>query len=274
VNHVGRPRSLAALVCAQILAGAPAFGAPDVASTSGDSAARVEGRLIGRTVPDVPLTLADGRSVQLSELWTDKPLLVTFYYRRCPGICTPFLEWVRDAVRAVGGLGHDYRVLALTFDDAETVADLRAQAAAFGLLTAPDWFFAVASRDAVARVAAALDYAYRLDPATRRYEHDSLLVGIDRGRVVRAMAGTPGSGRRFRELVWELRSGFVPVYRSPARTLLGCLRFDAQSGTARFDWGMLLLALPAALALMLALATFAGSTRRGGDDATGAGSIQ
>jgi cytochrome oxidase Cu insertion factor (SCO1/SenC/PrrC family) len=263
VNRGGWRRFLAALTGALVVASIPARSAADIAGATASVAPRSEGQLIGRTLPDIPLTLADGRSVRLSELWGDKPLLLTFYYRRCPGICTPFLEWVRDAVHAVGGLGADYRVLALTFDDAETVADLRAQAAAFGLLTAPDWSFAVADRDAVARVAAALDYRYRLDPQTRQYDHDSLLVGIDRGRVVRAMPGTPGGSRHFRELIRELRGGFVPLYRSSGRTLFSCLRFDPQSGKARFDWGMLLLALPAAVTFTLALATFAGYTRRG-----------
>ncbi len=247
---------LAALACA------PVHAAPDAAAAAQASAARAEGRLAGRVVPDIPLTLADGRRVQLSELWRDKPLLVTFYYRRCAGVCMPFLEWVRDAVRTVGGLGSDYRVLALTFDDAETVGDLRAQAAALGLLEASDWSFAVAGKDEVARVAGALDYWYRLDPATRQYDHNSLLVGIDRGRVVRALLGTPSGSQRFRELVWELRGSFVSVYRVPGRTLLRCLSFDPLSGKARLDWGLLLLVLPAFAAVALALATFAGAARR------------
>lgn len=254
---------LAALTCAPVLASNPAHSAPEVAEPRAGLTARAEDRLTGRVLPDIPLTLGDGRSVRLSDLWRNERLLLTFYYRRCPGVCTPFLEWVRDAVNAAGGLGRDYRVLALTFDDAEKVADLRAQAEAFGLLAAPDWSFGVADKEAVARVAAALDFRYRLDPESQQYDHDSLLVGIDRGRVVRAMLGTPGGSPRFRELVWELRGGFVPLYRSPGRTLLNCLRFDPRTGQARFDWGMLLLTLPAAIALTLAFTTFAGPGRRG-----------
>lgn len=255
MNRAGLCGVLAALACAPALAATGAAGADEV------GAARAESRLAGRAVPDIPLTLADGRRVQLAELWRDKPLLVTLYYRRCAGICMPFLEWVRDAVRAVGGLGSDYRVLALTFDAAETTADLRAQAAALGLLASPEWSFGVAGKDAVARVAAALDYGYRLDPATQQYDHNSLLVGVDRGRVVRALLGTPSGTQRLRELVWELRGSFVSVYRVPGRTLLRCLSFDPLTGKTRLDWGLLLLVLPAFGALGLALATFAGAAR-------------
>ncbi|MCC7463343.1 MAG: SCO family protein [Gammaproteobacteria bacterium] len=250
-------RALPGLLLAAVLA-APAVTGADASELG---TARAESRLAGRRVPDIPLTLQDGRRVQLSELWRDRPLLVTFYYRRCPTICMPFLEWVRDAVRDVGGLGSDYHVLALTFDDAETVADLRAQAAALRLQGASGWSFAVADRDAVARVAGALDYWYRLDSATQLYDHNSLLVGIDGGRVVRALLGTPEGSGRFRELVWELRGRFVSVYRVPGRTLLRCLSFDPATGRIRLEWGLLLLLLPGVAAIGLALAVFGGAPR-------------
>jgi len=226
------------------------------------SAIRQESRLVGRAVPDIPLTLTDGRRVKLSDLWRERPLLMTLYYRRCPGICTPFLEWVRDAVRNVGGLGSDYQVLALTFDEVETVADLRAQAQILGLVDAAHWSFATASRQDVAQLAARLDYKYRLDPRTQEFDHDSLLVGIDGGRVVRALLGTPGATQRLRELIWEMRGRFVSIYRVPGRTLLSCLSFDPQSGKVRLDWGLLLLVLPAVCAVSLALVTFTGMNRR------------
>lgn len=259
MTGTGLRGALAALAGALILSLLPIPGAMAAESAvlpSQPGTARAESRLAGRVVPDIPLTLADGRQLQLSELWRDKPLLVTFYFRRCVGSCTTFLEWVRDAVRAVGGLGSDYRVLALTFDDSETTTDLRAQAAALRLLDAPDWSFAIASKEDVARFAGALEFWYSYDAATRQYDHNSLLVGIERGRVVRALLGTPQGHARLRELVWELRGSFVSVYRVPGRTLLGCVAFDPVTGQMRLDWGLLLLVLPAIVAISLALLLF------------------
>lgn len=223
---------------------------------AGASLSQEEARLLDRAVPDIPLRLADGRAVRISELWRDTPLLVTFFYRRCSGICTPFLQWVRDAVDDVGGLGSDYRVLALSFDDADTVSNLRAQAAALGLMRDRNWSFAVAQRNEMARMTGALDYWYRLDPATGQYDHAALLVAVDRGRVVRALLGSPRGSERLRELVWELRGSFIPFYRVPGQTPLRCLAFDPRTGAARPDWGLLLLVLPALTAVALALAVF------------------
>ena len=259
MTRAGRGGLGATLACALLmLMGGAARAAPEVA------AARAESALAGRTLPDIMLHLADGRAMPLSQLWREQPLLLTFYYRRCAGSCTPFLEWVRDAVRTVGGLGRDYRILALTFDDSETSADLRAQAVALRLEGTPDWQFAVASKEEVARLAAALDYGYRLDPSTRQYDHNSLLVGIERGRVVRALLGTPQGSARLRELVWELRGNFVPMYQLPGRALLRCLAFDPRSGRIQLDWGLLLLLFPAVGAIGAALLLFGAGGRRNG----------
>ncbi len=222
---------------------------------------RAEAALAGRVLPDIELTLADGRRARLAQLWREQALLLTFYYRRCAGTCTPFLEWVRDAVGEVGGLGRDYRVLALTIDAAETTADLRAQAAALRLLGRRDWLFAAASEADVAQIAGALDFRYRLDAVTRQYDHNSLLVGIEQGRVLRALLGTPEGSARLRELVWELRGRFVPLYRMPGRTPLRCLTLDPRSGQVRLDWGLLVLVLPAVLAIGIAGLTFAAARR-------------
>lgn len=247
--------ALAALV-------ALALAAPCAIPAPADGVSRAERRLVDRAVPDIPLRLADGRSLRLSALADGKPVLVTFFYRRCTGVCTPLLEWVRDAVREVGGLGTDYRVLALSFDDADTVADLRAQAQAIGVLDAAHWSFAIAERDALARVAGAVDFWYRRDPATGQYDHPALVVALDRGRVVRAMLGGPGRTDRFRELVWELRGVFVPAYRLPGQTPLACVTFDPRTGTTRLDWGLALLALPGLAAMGAALGVFSGPRRR------------
>lgn len=238
-----------------------AFAAPCAALAPADGVSRVESRLVDRAVPDIPLRLADGRALTLSVLADGKPLLVAFFYRRCTGVCTPLLEWVRDAVREVGGLGTDYRVLALSFDDADTVADLRAQAEAIGVLESAHWAFAVAERDAVAQVAGAVDFWYRRDPATGQYDHPALVLALDRGRVVRAMLGAPGGSDRFRELVWELRGAFIPFYRIPGQTPLACVAFDPRTGETRLDWGLALLALPGLAALAAALGVFFGPGR-------------
>lgn len=235
--------------------------APCAASEAQDGALRLESRLEGREVPDVSLTLAGGSRTSASALANGRPLLVAFFYRRCAGICTPFLEWLRDAADQVGGLGTDYRVLALSFDETDTAPALRAQAEALELDRNPAWSFGVMSAEELARVAGALGFRFRLDEQSGQYDHDALVVAVDRGRVVGALYGTADSARRLRTLLWTLRGRFVASYPVARDAPLACLSFDPRTGALRPDWGMLLLAAPGVGAIAFALAIFGGVRR-------------
>jgi cytochrome oxidase Cu insertion factor (SCO1/SenC/PrrC family) len=229
--------------------------------------ARIEARLEGRRVPDIPLQLADGRSTTLAELGRRTPLLVTFFYRRCAGVCTPFLHWIDNATEDVGGLGEDYEVLALSFDDADTAADLRRQAEAFGLHDHPHWHFAITSREALAEISGALDFWYRQVEGGNQYDHGSLLAAVRHGRVLRALSGGPGQTQRLRELVWELRGRVVPYYAVEGGPAMRCVEYDPVTGQLRPNWGLLILVLPAICALLAAAWAFRPGTRRASADA-------
>lgn len=215
-----------------------------------------------RAVPDIHLRLADGRTMPLSALAGDEPLVVMFFYRRCAGLCLPLLRWLRDAVTDAGGLNTDYRVLALSFDEADMVTDLHAQAGALGLLHAEGWSFAVAEPLAISNITAALDFRYRFDPEKRQFDHPALLAVVDHGRVSRTLRDGSSGKAPYRDLLRELRGTFVPFYRLARPTPLRCFTFDPRTGEIRFDRGSLLLALPALAALSATLVIFLGSARR------------
>lgn len=223
---------------------------------------RVEGRLLNRQVPDVPLQLADGRTVLLSSLWQDKPVLVTFFYRNCHGICSPFLAWVRDAAGRDGGVGRDYRILAVSFDGQDTVADVHSQAEALGLARDSGWVFAIMGPDALGRLTEALDFWYRLDPATGQYDHAALLAAVGNGRVVGALVGGSGFADRFPGLARELRGEFTPFSALPSQAAWRCFSFDPVTGRVSVDWGLLILGLPTLTAMTVTFGLFRRGSRR------------
>jgi cytochrome oxidase Cu insertion factor (SCO1/SenC/PrrC family) len=246
-------RRLISLLLPALLALAATLAAAEIAPPP---ATRAEARLEGRAVPDIPLRLADGHERMLSDLSQGQALLVTFFYRRCAGVCMPFLEWINNATTEVGGLGSDYQVLALSFDEADTVADLRAQARIFGLLENRNWHFAVTDQAALADITGALDFWYRRQGSSNQYDHGSLLVAVRDGRVIRALSGGPGQTQRLRELVWELRGRVASYYAVDKEPMLRCLDFDPRTGALRLDWGMLLLVAPALTSLAAAMTVF------------------
>jgi cytochrome oxidase Cu insertion factor (SCO1/SenC/PrrC family) len=224
-----------------------------------------EANLVGHSIPDAELQLSDGSVTRLSTLWHDQPLLLTLFYRRCTGTCQPLLFSMRDWVERLGGLGHDYHILALSFADSDIAEDMKAQADALGLEHDPNWIFAVARPGDMQRIADALGFWFHLDQATGQYDHPTLLAAVDHGRVLRGLFGYPISPERFRELVWELRGRFVPYYELPAqRSWLRCFEYDPRSGTTRFDWGMLLLLAPGTMGIASAAVVFTRSRKAPG----------
>ena len=71
-----RSGAVAALACVLAVA------VPVAAQSSAPGVDRAESRLTGRSVPDIPIVMADGQRAQLSDRWRDKPLLLTEIGRR------------------------------------------------------------------------------------------------------------------------------------------------------------------------------------------------
>ena len=62
----------------------------------------------------------EGKETTLGEL-IDKPTIISLVYYRCPGICSPLMEGIAEAVdRTDLILGEQYQVLTISFDARET----------------------------------------------------------------------------------------------------------------------------------------------------------
>lgn len=238
---------LAALLCSPVVAHAGAREAPTAPVA----------------VSDAVIELLDGRVRRLADLWGESPLLVTLYYTRCSGVCTPYLLSLGEAERAFGRVPADYRILALSFDAQDGLSQVRAYADGLGLNGRPRWSFGLAAPEVIDGLAAAFGFWYRLDAGREQYDHPAMTGVVIDGRVRRVLQGHPVNPRAFRELMWELQGRFVPAYTIPGReTLLGCLQYDPVTGRARLDWGLLLLALPGTAALALSALVFGRARRR------------
>lgn len=247
-----RPRAaLALLLLALALAASPAG-----AQAAGSAAAPpvIPRDLVVRTI--------DGRSAVLADLWREQPLLVTLYYTRCSGICVPYLLSLGRIANAATDTERPYRILAISFDPEDSLDDVRAHTEALGLAAKPGWSFGVADAAGVRALAAAFGFWYRFDRELGQYDHQAMTAAIIDGRLVRVLPGNPVNPRAFRELLWELRGNYVPTYTLPSGEALGsCLDYDPVTGEMHLGRGLLLLVLPALLALLLSAGVFEGYGR-------------
>lgn len=70
---------------------------------------------------DLVFTDQDNRQVNLKEL-INKPTVLSFVYFRCPGICSPLMNGMADAMDKIPEmvLGKDYQAITISFDPTET----------------------------------------------------------------------------------------------------------------------------------------------------------
>lgn len=206
-----------------------------------------------KQLPDIPIQTVNVSETQLSSIWRDKPILLTMIFTRCGGICSPFLHSLKAA--AVG-VGRDYRVVVLSFDPHDTAADMDRMASEIGVKNDPAWIFGVASSSDIKRLAAASGFWFEWDPSIQQYDHPSVVIAVDRGRVIRMLAGASVPSASLKEVVKELHGKFVASYALPGKTAFRCFEYDPNRGGYRLDWGLLLMLLPATGSLFATFLVF------------------
>jgi protein SCO1/2 len=139
-----------------------------------------------RPLPDVELEDQDGRRFRLDD-YRGRPMLVGFFYSRCPTVCTQVSEAfyrLHTALPAAGN--HAPVVISITFDPAtDTIQAIRDYGRAFGA-DGRAWRFA-RPRDARARDAllAAFGIVVILDEFGG-FDHNAAIHVVDRqGRLAR-----------------------------------------------------------------------------------------
>jgi len=208
-----------------------------------------EGRYLNKVLPDILAQSEEIPNFQLSDFWRDKPVLVTMVFARCAGICSPFLSSLKSAADSVGGVGQDYRLVVLSFDPQDTAADMAVLARHVGIQNNGGWIFATTHPAEIRRVADAMGFWFRWDEDRHQFDHPAMLAGIRSGRILRLLVGGTVSPARLREVLDELRGGFVRAYPLPGKVMFRCVQYDPATQRYRPDWGFLLLFLPGSVAL-------------------------
>jgi protein SCO1/2 len=219
-----------------------------------------EERLLNAPVPDIWLTTATGTRVTLSQIAAGKPLVLTFVFTRCVGVCSPFLMSWRSADRALGRQGA-YARLVLSFDPRDTQADMSALGRHLALQERDDWTLAVGDPNEVRRLAEAIGFWWDWDDERQQFDHPAMLAGIREGNLVRLLVGGTVNSARLDELMREVSGEFVQSYPLPGRIMFRCVQFDAATGRVTLDWGFGLLLIPVAATSVSTFVMFAAGAR-------------
>ncbi len=211
----------------------------------------------------VPLDLAfvdeNGERVSLGRYFGDKPVLLTLVYYECPMLCTEILNGVLRAARTMNfQIGKEFEIVTVSIDPGETprlAAEKKVYyAGGYGREgAAQGWHFLTGREEEIHRLADAVGFQYRYDPATDLYSHaSSIMLLTPQGRVSRYFFGVEYSPR-------DLRLGMVEASEnkigSPIdQALLYCFHYDPATG--KYSVVIMNVLRLAGVATVLAIASF------------------
>jgi protein SCO1 len=259
---------LAALAAALAMLAPVGSGAADDERAFDAAALRASQAAIGRQPGDLEFTDQHGRPLRIAGL-RGRPLVLSLVYTNCYDVCPGLTLHLRDVVRtARQALGSDrFSVLTVGFDvEHDTPARMLAYGRERGI-NSPDWHFASADAATITRLADAVGFTWTATP--RGFRHIAQVTVLDaNGTVVRQVYGQDFPPP---QLVEPLKSLVLArgLDRTTVRGLLDtarlfCSAYDPVSGRYRFDYSMIVGALPVFVLLgMIGVAIiFAGRRNR------------
>ncbi|WP_246395677.1 SCO family protein [Gluconacetobacter tumulisoli] len=183
---------------------------------------------------DARFTDTAGRTLPLGAFIDGHPAILTIGYYDCPNLCGLEREDLLHALSA-GGLKTpaDYALIVVSIDPAETVAlarqarqdDLARHATAGA---ERGWHFLVGEAGAIRRLADAVGFHARYDPALKQYLHPMGLVFATPGGVVSGYV--LGVGYRPGDVRQALAHAAVGQSVAASPVLLLCFHYDATTG--------------------------------------------
>ena len=188
----------------------------------------------------LPLSLAftdsTGTIRRLATLFDgERPVILSFNYATCPMLCRLQLNGLVDGLRDVpAGAGEDYRVVSISIDPAETVAQAAVSKQnhvnAYGRPgSGSGWEFLTGDPDSIRAVTEAAGFRYQFLRSTGEYSHAAgVIVCTPNGKISQYLYGVKYPPATLRLAITEAGGG--QIGSALDQLLLFCFRYDESSG--------------------------------------------
>lgn len=209
---------------------------------------------IYQKVYDAPLRLIDGEQARLHQMAGKKPLVLVLLFTRCTGVCYPYLGQLKKQFEQIRQVENEpFQVLAVSFDPRDTQEDMQAMAGAFSLQSDSLWQFAVT--DSIEALTKSLGFTALWNEELQQFEHDAILIGLNQqAYITRKLIGFR-SNAEIGQLLSSIHNVFSPTFRLPNPNMrFACFDYDPATGRNKPGIGLVIIALPAVLTLLLLFA--------------------
>jgi protein SCO1/2 len=185
--------------------------------------------------PDLSFVDADGRTIRLADLFSDRPVILHLVYYECPMLCKLSNDGLMRAVDTLSlKPGQDYSIVTVSFDPREgpelagRARDLAIER--FGRdAVERGWHFLTGDAESIDRLCDAVGFRYRYDAKTKQFAHASgAFVLTADGTLSRFLSGIEYSPRDLRLALVEASAGRVGTVTD--QVLLMCYMYDPATG--------------------------------------------
>jgi protein SCO1 len=191
---------------------------------------------LNQQVP-LDLTFRDetGKTVQLSQYFGQKPVLLSLVYFNCPMLCTQVLNGMEASMKGLPmDAGNEFNAISVSIDpsDKPVLAAVKQQMYV-GMYGRPNgaqgWHFLTGDEDQIKKLADAVGFRYAYDPDSKQFAHASaIMVLTPDGKLSKYFYGIQYSPR-------DLRLGLVEASARKIGTpvdsiLLFCYHYDPHTG--------------------------------------------
>ncbi|HKE17275.1 MAG TPA: SCO family protein [Kofleriaceae bacterium] len=220
---------------------------------------KVTEKLGGQLPLDLMFTDETGAPIRLGSLFGDgKPIILTFNYSACPGLCSTQLGNLVYALdKMEGSAGQEFRIITIGINPMES--HQRAMATKLRYLeryrreTADEgWRFLTGTDANIHAVAAAAGFGYRLNTTTGDFLHPAALILVSpQGTISTYVYGVEYDAKQLGVLLGGAKRGVKA--ESPNQFLLACYHYEAKKGAAAFALELMQLGGLATIGAILAV---------------------
>jgi protein SCO1/2 len=195
----------------------------------------IDQKLNAQVPGDLTFKDENGATVQLSQYYGKRPIILTLVYYKCPMLCTMVLN---DLNRVIGAMqmnvGEQFDIVTVSFDPTETpelaTKKKHQYVHSYGRPHAEEgWHFLTGDQENIAKLTQTVGFRYAWDDKWKQYAHASgIMLLTPDGKVSKYFYGVEYSARDLRLAVAEAGQGKIST---PTETiLLYCFHYDPATG--------------------------------------------
>ncbi len=198
----------------------------------------VDPKLGATIVGDLNFTNSDGTSVRWESLFDGKrPVILSFNYSDCPGLCSVQLENMVLALSRVDlSIGKDFQVVSVTIDPNEQLTRLKETKRKYtGVYNREGsekaWHFLKGDDATVRDLAAQCGVKYKYIPHQKLFSHPPVFLLISpENKIVRYIYGLDYDANTVKSALVESAAGKIGSPINYLAFMTGCYQFDESTG--------------------------------------------